>query len=126
MDKMMFTLVCNFIVPFMMLYFGVKFRTIKPLTTNGLYGYRTAMSMKNEETWRFAHQYCGKLWIRLGSYLLIPSVIISTIEFVFFIDNHRSMVIIYLILLTIILMASTFPVERALKKNFDHKGVRRV
>jgi len=126
MDKMMFSLVCNFIVPIMMLYFGVKFRTTKPLTTNGFYGYRTAMSMKNEETWRFAHQYCGKLWVKLGLYLLIPSVMISIIEFKFFIDNHRSIEVIYLILQTLILMTSTFPVEKALKKNFDNKGNRRV
>ena len=34
------------------------------------YGYRTKMSMKNNETWRFAHTFCGNLWKRWGKFML--------------------------------------------------------
>lgn len=37
-----------------------------PKKINSFYGYRTAMSMKNRETWEFAHKHCGKLWSAWG------------------------------------------------------------
>ena len=31
-----------------------------------IFGYRTSMSMKNKDTWEFAHKYCGKVWYVCG------------------------------------------------------------
>ena len=36
-----------------------------PKEINGIIGYRTTMSRKNMDTWKFAHDYCGKLWLKL-------------------------------------------------------------
>ena len=40
-----------------------------------MYGYRTTMSMKNKETWKYAHRCCGKLWYVSGLVMLLPTVI---------------------------------------------------
>ncbi len=46
-----------------------------PKEINSAFGYRTSMSMKNADTWQFAHHYFGKIWRTLGWILIIPSVI---------------------------------------------------
>ena len=42
-----------------------------PDSINPVFGYRTTMSMKNRDTWEFAHQYCGKLWWILGIMIVV-------------------------------------------------------
>ncbi|MGX7108662.1 SdpI family protein [Facklamia miroungae] len=51
-----------------------------PNKINSLYGYRTKMSMKNKETWQFAHQHSGNVWIKFGLILLL--LIIMVMAFV--------------------------------------------
>ena len=51
----------------------VGFQKHPPRRVNGLYGYRTARSMKSQELWDFAQRLCGKLWWRLGWGLLLLS-----------------------------------------------------
>ena len=67
-------LIMDLIVPIAMIGFGKMFVNRPPKNINDLFGYRTAMSMKNRDTWEFAHRYCGKLWFRLGLVLLVISV----------------------------------------------------
>ena len=50
-----------------------------PRKINDLYGYRTAMSMKSQETWDFAHRYCGRIWLWSGAGILLLSVIAMVI-----------------------------------------------
>lgn len=47
-----------------------------PKNINGLYGYRTAMSMKNQATWTFAHHYAGKIWFYSGIASLSLSLVV--------------------------------------------------
>jgi uncharacterized membrane protein len=120
-----FIVICNLIIPAIMLFFGVKFRKHGPKNINGIYGYRTSMSMKNKETWEFAHQYCGVLWIKLGFIMLILSIIVSALA-IECSDEIQGIVDGTLVTIqTITLIASIFPVEKALKKNFDENGNRR-
>jgi len=93
-----------------------------PKNINGIYGYRTKMSMINLETWKFAHDYCGRLWWKIGWILLIPSIVI---QFLFINCNENIIGMVGGILCTvqvIILVASIIPVEKALKANFDSQG----
>ena len=42
----------------------VAIKVLKPEFSedvNFVFGYRTSMSMKNKDTWEFAHKYCGKV-----------------------------------------------------------------
>lgn len=119
-----FITVFNFMIPATMLFFGIVFKKHGPKDINGIYGYRTSMSMKNKETWEFAHQYCGKLWIKLGFIMLIVTIIASALVFMF--DDVQGIIEVVLVTIqTIVLIASIFPVESALKKNFDKNGNRK-
>ena len=81
--------------------------------------------MKNMDTWRFAHDYCGRLWWKIGWIMLIPSVLV---QFPFYHSSEDVIGTVGLILCTmqmIVLIASIFPTEAALKKTFSDDGTRR-
>ncbi|NFD55173.1 SdpI family protein [Clostridium botulinum] len=120
-----FIIVSNLIIPVIMLFFEVRFRKHGPKNINGIYGYRTSMSMKNKDTWEFAHQYCGRLWIKLGLIMLTISIIVSVLVFAY-VDEAQGIIDAILVTIqTIVLIVSIFPVEKALKNNFDGNGNRR-
>lgn len=111
------------LIPFIMLFFGVLFIKHSPKDINGIYGYRTPMSVKNQDTWDFANQYMGKLWTKLGLIMLIISIILEFLSVYKFMKNINSILIPIQI---VVLIASIFPVEKALKKHFDENGNRRI
>lgn len=96
-----------------------------PKKINGIYGYRTGRSMKNMDTWKFAHDYCGRLWYKIGWIMLIPSALV---QIPFFRSDEDVVGTVGAVLCTIqviVLIASIFPTEAALKKAFYEDGTRR-
>ena len=86
-------------------------------------GYRTKMSMKNKETWVFAHKYCGKFLVPVYSILLILSIV-ATI----FLEHGAASVKILGTLGAAFLVAIVIAIiltEIALKNEFDKNGERR-
>jgi len=71
-----FMLIVNLLIPFMMIGFGKYFTKTAPKEINMIFGYRTTMSMKNKDTWVFAHKYCGRLWYITGMIMFPISVIL--------------------------------------------------
>ena len=69
-----FMLIMCLLTPAMMIGFGKFFMKGGPKQINNAFGYRTTRSMKNQETWRFAHQYSGKIWLYSGLALLPISI----------------------------------------------------
>ena len=69
--------ICNLLIPLIMLVCGYFMYNKPPKEINSVVGYRTKMSKKNKDTWEFAHNYCGRLWLKLGIALVIPSVIVQ-------------------------------------------------
>lgn len=117
--------ICNLLMPLIMLICGYCMYKNPPKEINGWVGYRTNMSKKNKDTWAFAHDYCGRLWIKLGLILLFPTIIVQ-IPFVHCSDGVIGVVtcIVEGVQITV-LLASIIPVEKALKNTFDENGVRR-
>ena len=117
--------ICNLLMPLLMIIGGYWMYKKPPGDINGLVGYRTTMSRKNKDTWAFAHDYCGKLWLRAGVILLVPSIIVQ-IPFSHADDNTVGILtgMIETVQL-IILLGSIFFVERALKRTFDENGNRK-
>lgn len=120
-----FMLLMLLITPLIMILFGRYFIKSAPKEINSLFGYRTAMSMKNNDTWNFAHNYWGKLWYNLGR-IILP---LTTLPLLFVINKNVDIIGIFSLLLILIqvicLIGAIFPTERALKKVFDENGIRR-
>ena len=120
-----FILAMNLLFPLIMIVMGRYFMKKSPKEINYIFGYRTNMSMKNKDTWDFAHNYFGKLWFRLG-WLLIP---ISVIPMLFVIGKGEDIIgtvgMVVMVIDLILLIAPIFPTERALKKVFDKDGNKR-
>lgn len=121
-----FMLIMDLLIPFTMIGFGYLFLKRTPKNINVLFGYRTTMSMKNKDTWEFAHRYCGKLWYMWGGILLVLTVL----SMLWTIGKSEDMIgtigAILCGIQMIPLVGSIFPTEHALKRHFDAKGNRRV
>ena len=115
----------DLLIPGIMVGIGARFFKHPPRTINAWYGYRTARSMRNQETWRFAHEACGKLWVRLGAVLLAAAALASVLTFRRGIEAVGIVSAVVVTLQTLVLVGSVVPVELALKRNFDDFGRKR-
>lgn len=120
-----YMLLSDCLAPVLMILLGRFMWKHCPKEINGLIGYRTAGSMKNMDTWRFANEYAGKLWWRIGWIMIVPTVL-SLVPFY----GGESKVIsnVGLVVLAVqitVLLVSIIPVEKALKKAFHDDGTRR-
>ena len=119
-----FMLIMNLMIPVLMIAFGRAFSKKGPDSINGIYGYRTSRSMKNTETWKFAHKYFGKRWYKLGWWMLIPSILVMIPVIG---KNDDIIGIVGGIAVTvqcIVMILPIFSTEKALKKTFDKNGKR--
>ena len=119
-----FMLACDMLIPVLMIGFGILMLKRPPKDINSLFGYRTTMSMKNMDTWRFAHDYAGKLWWKIGLITTIPTI---AAHIPFYNANEDRIGFLGIIVMTVqcvILVASIFPVENALNKAFNKDGTR--
>lgn len=110
--------------PNIMIIAGLYFRKSAPKKINAFLGYRTTMSMKNRDTWEFAHKYIGNLWSVLGFTLIVP----SAVPMFFLIDKSEELISVFSLVICFVgmaaIIASIIPTEKALKKNFDKDGNR--
>ena len=93
-----------------------------PKNINGMSGYRTTRSMKNMDTWKFAHDYCGKLWWKIGWVMIIPSALI---HIPLYHNDKNTIGFAGLILVAIqcfVMIVSIYPTEKALQKHFNDDG----
>lgn len=120
-----FMLFMDLLIPLTMIGFGRYFLKSAPKEINSIFGYRTPMSMKNKDTWIFAHHYCGKLWYVSG----VISLVITAIVLILVIRQTENTVGtvggILCGIQMIPLIGSIIPTEKALKKTFDKNGNRR-
>jgi len=117
-----FMMVMCLLLPAVMLAAGAYYRSRSPGRINAFIGYRTARSMKNDRTWAFAHRTFGRLWWRLGWLALAASVV----PMLCVLGRGEDAVglagtVVELAQLALVIW-SIFPVERALKRNFDDCG----
>lgn len=105
--------------------FGRRFFKSPPKSINATFGYRSTMSMKNQETWKLAHTVCGRYWYCCG-WLLLPLSVVP----ILFVIGRGTETIGYVGLITVFLqlvpMLCALPVtEHALRKKFDKNGMRK-
>ena len=104
----LFLTAMDLLIPAIMVGIGARFLKHPPKTINALYGYRTARSMKNQETWTF-----------------LPALLAAVLTFGRGIETVSVASIVVVTVQTLVLIGSIFPVERALKRNFDDFGRKR-
>ena len=116
---------CTLLIPCVMLFFGRRFQTKPPKSINSLYGYRTSRSMKNQQTWDYAHRLCGRIWLRTGA-VLLP---VSLLAMLAVLGRASGAVGTWCAMVTavqVVVILFTLPlVERGLKQKFDREGKER-
>ena len=120
-----FMLLMDLLIPLTMIGFGRYFIKNTSKEINALFGYRTCMSMKNKDTWEFAHKYCGKIWYACGLIILPITVIFMLLVIGKSNDYVGTAGGIICGIQLIPLIGSVFPTEITLKRIFDHNGKRR-
>lgn len=117
-----FMFINNLLIPVIMIALGNLFTKHCPKEINGLWGYRSARSMKNKDTWKFAHAYMGRLYRKLGWILLVPTVLV---QLPFYTSDTDTVGIITLIVIgvqVVALLGAIVAIENALKRHFDADG----
>ena len=120
-----FILLCDLLVPVIMFIGGIIMIKNCPKHINAFLGYRTTRSMKNTDTWKFAHGYCGRIWRKVG---LISFVITILIHLPFYYSNEDTIGVLSLVVIffqIISLIVPIFSTEKALKRTFNEDGSKR-
>ena len=113
------------LVPLLMFISGIIMWKHPPKDINKIIGYRTARSMKNTDTWNFAHNLCGKIWLIMGILMLTLSVIVLCL---FYNSTQKIIAITAGIICSIqitVMLLSILPTEFALKMKFTDEGTRK-
>ena len=112
----------DLLIPICMFGFGKRFQSRPPREINSAVGYRTSMSMKNEDTWQFAHHYMGRIWKISG----IVTGAITLVVFLFLYGKGEDTVGtvggVLCFIQMIPLIGVVAPTENALHKAFDKDG----
>lgn len=96
-----------------------------PKNINNIFGYRTGWSMINKDTWIFAHEYCGKLWLKVSIIFILASIVIMLCLIK---TDQRVFVAVGFVIFIAEFVTLFFTInktEKALADNFDVKGNRK-
>ena len=100
----------------LMLFIAWLLKKYPPKKINHLYGYRTATSMKSQESWVFAQQYSAKKMMTMGACITALGLLSWIIDL-----QLLWSVGIALSIVTIVPLLMLFKVESELKKRFPKK-----
>lgn len=119
------SLITTIVIPTAIAVIGIVLEKRIPKRGNGYAGYRTIMSMKNDDTWEFANHYFGKVCKTVGPVMFILAL--ATMIFAFgkgdnTVKDFTSVIVTIEILALFISIVIT---EIALSKNFDENGRRK-
>ncbi len=120
-----FMLICDMLTPVVMIGIGSGFERHPPKKINPVMGFRTSMSMKNMDTWVFAHKHAGRTWRVWGLWMLPISLAVMLAvlgrdtDFVGIVGG------VLMGAQCAAMIAAIIPTQLALKKTFDPDGKRR-
>ena len=111
-----------FLLPLVMVICGMSYTKRGPKKITRLQGYRSKMSMKNRDTWDFAHKNLGDLWFKLGAPLLAVTSVVSLLVFRESTKQITTWCGVIFVIQLAIMVLPVFYTEKALKENFDENG----
>lgn len=107
-----------FIIPvstgLIFLIVGFIMMKFPPKKINGLYGYRTVSSMKNQERWDFAQIYSAIEMMKLGVVLALTGLLGFIVQ-----PNEKIATLIGISFMVILVVVLFIRVESAIKNNFN-------
>ena len=115
----------NLLIPAIMLGAGKLFTKNTPKDINWIIGYRTTMSMKNEDTWAFAHKVAGAFWWKWGWVTLAVTAVAMLLLLGQAVELVSSAGCILMFLQLILVIAVIPYTEKALRNTFDKNGNRK-
>ena len=116
----------NLLIPAIMLGAGELFSKKAPKDINWIFGYRTTMSMKNEDTWYFAHKVAGTFWLKWG-WITLAITVVTMLLILNKSDEVISVVGCIILFAQMIPLIAVIPhTEKALRNTFDKDGNRKV
>lgn len=118
-----FMLTFDLLIPLLMIVFGRMMWKHAPQKINSIVGYRTKRSMRNMDTWKFAHDYCGRLWWKIGWIILPISAIVHFPMYHSSDDEIGTMGGILCTIQCVALLVPVFFTERALKTKFEDGAI---
>lgn len=121
-----FMLFTTLLIPGSMILLGRSFLKKPPGEINGGYGYRTTRSMRNPETWAFAHAHSGRFWYRAGWLTLAVSLVWMALLFGREVKTAGNAAMILIGIQMVPFLAVIPATERAFKRNFDDFGRKRA
>ena len=118
-------LATQLLILLIMLISGKRFSKQPPKSINNFFGIRTNMSMKNKDTWEFAHKLAGRLrwkwgWICLGVDLAVMALMWGKPE-----DLVEKTGMILLLSLLVPFIGITVYTDQQLRKHFHEDGTGR-
>ena len=122
----LFTLAADLLIPLCMIGVGRLFLNKAPKSINSTFGYRTTMSMKNQDTWQFAHRYCGRLWYWLGLIMLPLTVVPMALVLGGEIGDIGRVGTVICFAQLVPMVGAIVPTELALRRTFDRDGRRKT
>ena len=119
MNFSFYTFITWLLIPALQILTGWGLKQVCSIRPNFWIGYRTARSMKNKDTWKFANLYAGALYMRIGMITIwIPVVLLLVLM-------HQSAYVIHVVgtvlmlLQAALLIIPAFSVEKQLKISFQ-------
>ncbi len=125
MQMWFFMLFIVIVLPFIMFMSSFYFIAGGPKNINNIFGYRTGRSMINKDTWIFAHEYCGELWLKVSIIFILASIVIMLCLIK---TDQRVFVAVGFVIFIAEFVTLFFTInktEKALADNFDIKGNRK-
>ena len=111
------------LIPGIMIFFGRTMMDHPPKTINAAYGYRTTMSMINQDTWDYAQAACAERWRKWGRILAL--ITLAVLIFAIRRPGGEDFMGYYTAFEVAFLLASVAATELDLRRTFDEKGQRR-
>lgn len=125
MDIWFLMLGFNLLIPAIMLIAGKLMQRNAPKNINWIIGYRTTMSMKNEDTWAFAHEVAGAIWWKWGWIMLAATAGLMLLLLGKSVELISTAGCILMFLQLIPVIAVIPHTEKALRNTFDKDGNRK-
>ncbi|MBC1521212.1 SdpI family protein [Listeria aquatica] len=87
----------DFLLPFLLIGFGIYFRFFTPQNKASALAYRTKASLKSDHHFEAAHRYLGLLWISFGAFAIFLYLLLLFIPLNFFVRSSLFILIVILL-----------------------------